>query len=121
MGFDTFQDHCQLRCADRDTGSVSFGKPESACLQALVPDGQPVTIPIQDLETVATPVAEHEQMAAQGIMSHDMFGHHHESIETPAHVTDFRAQVNARVRGDIQHEACRSVWIRRRSSAASNP
>src|SRR5262245_36138894 len=62
------EQHGQLGGADLDAAR-SFGRREveGSLFQPLVPDGQPVAVPVQDLEPVAALVAEHEEMARQRV------------------------------------------------------
>lgn len=116
-----FENHGQLCSGDRNAGCWTLRKTESACFQTFVPDGKAVRVPIQGLDPVSTTIPEHEQMATERVVAHDMFGHHHEPVEALAHVTNFGAQVNACGRSDAQHDGVFSATRSRRSSSASNP
>jgi hypothetical protein len=51
------------------------GKLKRSFLQPLVPDRQPVTVPIQDFDAVPIAVSKDEQVTAQRILLDDAGGH----------------------------------------------
>src|SRR5262249_25884563 len=54
---------------DRHLDSVGGREPERALLQATDVEGEPVPLPGQDLQPVPAPVAEHVQVARQGVLA----------------------------------------------------
>jgi hypothetical protein len=61
-------------------------------LQPFVEDAEPVTIPEEDLDSIATLVEEQEQMSRQGILIEDRFRLSHQVIEAVVHSHGRRAK-----------------------------
>ena len=57
------------------------GKRKVAALQPLGPDGQAVAVPVEDLEPVAAPVPEDEEVSGEGVLGEDRGGPGREAVE----------------------------------------
>ncbi len=65
-----------------------------AGLQPLVENAEPVTIPEEDLDSIATPVEEQEQVSRQGILIEDRLRPAHQMVEAVIHLRGRRAKEN---------------------------
>ena len=95
----------QLGIGQFDTVLVALELRElkRAGLQPLVENAEPVTIPKQDLDAIATPVEEQKQVTRQGILIEDRFRLAHQMIEAVVHLRGRRAEENPHV-GEVRHD-----------------
>lgn len=77
-------------------GVVGAGKAEGPRLEALVPEGEPVTVPVEDLEAVAAARSEDEEVAAGWVLADHGARHLGESIEPATHVRGRDGEPDAR-------------------------
>src|SRR3990172_8736659 len=66
-----------------------------AFFQTLVPDREPVGVPVQDLETISTTAGEQEQMTGQWIVPQRLADQRRQGVKALAHVRGRSAQVDA--------------------------
>src|SRR3954453_21810160 len=67
---DPGEDHGELRRPEFDAvGFGGAGHLEGSGLESLVPDGQAVTIEVEDLDAISASVDEEEEMAGQGVLA----------------------------------------------------
>ncbi len=69
----------------------------------LVENAKPVPIPKQDLDSVATPVQEQEQVTAARVLFEDLLRSTHQAIEAVIHIRWCRAQEDPYV-GKVRHD-----------------
>jgi len=108
---------------DRDLKSprarFTTGDGIAAFFQALGPDRESISVPIEDLEPVSSLVQEQIQMAGEGIQL-EMIAHQRvQPIEAPAHVARAQTQVHAHAGRRVNHG--RNASSTSRSVAASTP
>src|SRR5262249_52953176 len=75
---------------------------EATDLKSLVPDRQPVTVKIEDLDAIPAPVEEEEEMAGQEVLAEALLDHSREAVEPVAHVGRSGAKEYADGRGELR-------------------
>jgi hypothetical protein len=80
---------------------------EAASLEALHPNGDAIGVPVQELDSIASMVQEHEQAAFAHIAPKIVLDDSEEAIETLAHVDGFGMQVDGDRGAQSQHDAMR--------------
>jgi hypothetical protein len=65
--------------------ALEIRKLKRTSLQPFVEDAEPVTIPEEDLDSIATLVEEQEQVSRQGILIEDRFRLSHQVVEAVVH------------------------------------
>src|SRR5690606_4209448 len=78
-------------------------------LQPPIPDGQTVAVPIKNLQLVAPPVDEQEQVAAQRVLLEYARDNALQAVEAFAHVGRPGEAEDSRVGGETQHAEVRSA------------
>nr|WP_233903054.1 hypothetical protein [Stieleria maiorica] len=78
-------------------------KLKRSLFESLVPNGQSISVPVQDLQPVTISIAENKQLAAQRILLNDRCDHARETIERAAHVCRLRAQKDLEAGLDPDH------------------
>ena len=79
---DPGEDHGQLRRPEFDAvGFGGAGHLEASCLEPLVPDRQPVTVKIEDLDPIPAPVEEEEEMAGQEVLAEALLDQSREAVK----------------------------------------
>ena len=69
-------------------------------LESLVPDDEPIAIPQEDLDAIATSIEEEEEVTREGILPKEFPNHALETIESFSHIRRLGAEENcARRRG----------------------
>ena len=86
------------------------GKREGTPLQAFVPEGHAVAVPVQDFEAVAPAGGENEEVSGKGVGAADVAGEGGEAVEGQAHVDGGEMKVNAGVGVRVQHGAGSRAW-----------
>src|SRR5450755_607542 len=92
-----------------------------AFFQPLGPDGEPVAIPVKDLDSVASPVSEYEQMPAKRVELHHRVHQRMQPIEAAPHIARRRRQVHAHAGRQMDHRGSRNTLNTSRSVTASMP
>ncbi len=82
---------------------------ECSCFESLVPDRQPVTIPVEKFDPILFLVDENEESSVEHIFANMFFGHSHQAVETFSHVGRDRAEIN--VIGQVQHDFIASRMV----------
>jgi hypothetical protein len=75
---------------------------EATDLKPLVPDDQPVTVEIEDLDAIPAPVEEEEEMAGQEVLAEAILDQSREAVKTFAHVGRSGAEKHAHGRGELR-------------------
>ena len=86
---DAVEQHGQLGRADLDTGwatVLSRGEAKNALFKSLIPQAPSILLPGQDLEAVASLVAEHEPVSRKRVIAQRLADEGAEPIETFAEV-----------------------------------
>src|SRR5947209_8605053 len=68
---------------------------KGAGLEPLVPDGQAVVIPEEDLDPISAAVEEEEEMAGQGVLAEAFPNQAGEAVEALAHIGGLGAEKDA--------------------------
>jgi hypothetical protein len=68
------------------------------CFELLVENAESVTVPKQDLDSIASTIQKQEQVTADGVLIKDFPRSTHQTIEAPTHVDGCRAQEDSHVR-----------------------
>src|SRR4051795_11780319 len=101
---DPGEDHGELRRLELD--AVGFGGArhlEGSGLESLVPDGQAVTIEVEDLDAISASVDEEEEMAGQGVLAEALLDQPAEAVEALAQVGGPGAEEDADGGGEHDH------------------
>ena len=75
---------------------------EGAGLKSLVPDDQPFTVKIEDLDPISASVEEEEEMAAQGVLAEALPDQSGKAIETFTQIRRSGAKEHADRRGELR-------------------
>ena len=67
---DSFQEKSQLQPINAAVGGTLLREPEAALLQAFIPEGKTVAVPVQALEQVAAAVDEHKERTVKRVGTH---------------------------------------------------
>ena len=102
---DPFQNQGQLRPFDFQLRAVGMRKVKGPFLQPFIPEAITGSIPVQDFDSIPTPIPKHKQMTGQRIFSDDLRGHGGQAIEGSTHVRRLKAEVDADRWGQVQHAA----------------
>jgi hypothetical protein len=79
---DPREEHGQLRRLEFDTVLVNgIGQLERARFESFVPDRQPISIKVEDLDPIPAAVEEQEEMAGQGVLPKALLDQSAETIE----------------------------------------
>src|SRR5262249_53258245 len=120
---DAVQHHLQLAGAQLNGAGVGWGLGEvvAAGFEALAPQAQAVTAPVEDFEPVGGTVPEDEQVAGQGVGVQAVFDQAEQAVEAQAHIDRVRAvpQLDGGRHG--QHGRSPSVATSRRTKSRSQP
>ncbi len=101
---DPREEHGQLRRLEFDAIlGARLGHLASSCLQAFVPDRQPVAIEVEDLDPIPAAVEKEEEMAGQGVLPEASLNQPAEAIEALAQVGGPRAEKDSDGRGEHDH------------------
>ena len=102
-----------------------FGTPirqgETAPLQAFVPEGQAVPIPVEKLDHAAATVDEDEERSGQGVRPQVGTDDAAEAVEGFAHIADAAVQIDTGGRGQAEHRFPLSASTTARRVEGSNP
>ncbi len=95
----------QLRISQFDPllVAVEIRELKRAGLQPFIENAEPVTIPEENLDSIATSVEEQKQVSRQGILIEDRFRLAHQMIEAVVHLRGRRAEENPHV-GKVRHD-----------------
>src|SRR5208337_4674572 len=83
---DPFQQHRQLRAAQRHGSLFRFRPDESAAFQSLGEQAQSVAIPPEQLDQIASPAAEDEDVTRMGILLQHRLCDRAQTRESPSQV-----------------------------------
>ena len=101
---DPREEHGQLRGLEFDAIlGARLGHLVASCLQAFVPDGQPIAVKIEDLDPVPAAVEKKEEMAGQGVLPKAPLNEPAEAIKALAQVGGPRAEKDSDGRGEHDH------------------
>src|SRR5262249_3348569 len=125
---DTVEQHGQL-CRPQHQAMLADARPlavrdrqgEGALFQTLVPDGQAVLVPPEQLDAIAPPAAKHEQIAPQRTLAQVLLHHARQGIKTFAHVGRQRAHEYPAGQRQAQHDGSSNTRTSWRSRSASKP
>ena len=93
---------------------------EAGLFQALLPQAEATAFPVQYLDAIAPPVAEHEELLREGIVVQGLFHEDGQAIDAFAEVDRLPAQVDFRqVIRRAHHDTAAAVFSTRVSVAAS--
>src|SRR5580704_4388691 len=90
-------------------------------LQTLCPDREAVAIPVEDLDPVAPPVGEDEQMSAESVQLHRLSHQSVQAVKALAHVAGRSAEIDAHAGRQVHHQRSRSTFNTVRRVVASAP
>jgi hypothetical protein len=71
-------------------------------LESLVPDDEPVTVPPEELDPIATPVEKEEEVTRERVLSQEFPNHTLETVESFSHIRRLGAQENAHRGGKLR-------------------
>jgi hypothetical protein len=103
---DPFDDESQLRGLDRPRGQGTIQVERGAVstlLQALGPHRKPVTIPVDDANSIAPPRKEDEEMSRERVMAENVARQSHQAVGSFAPVHRLRRHEEANARRETQH------------------
>jgi len=83
---DSLQKHGQITTLDAAAGRVAGRQNKTALLQALIPQGQTVAIPIKHLDHAATTIDKNEKRTGQGVCPQFRTDDAAEAIKGLAHI-----------------------------------
>jgi hypothetical protein len=78
---------------------------EATSLEPLHPDGDPIGVPVQKLDTIASVIEKHEQAAIADIALEVVLDDAIEAAETLAHIDRLGVQVDGDQRAEGKHGA----------------
>ena len=64
---DSLQKHCQIAALDMVIAGLLIGQDEATPLQAFIPEGQAVPVPIEEFDHATSPIDEDEEGPGEGI------------------------------------------------------
>lgn len=105
------EQHGELRLADQHLPLCRRGPHEASLLEAFAEQAGALAIPPDDLDQIAPSAAEHEQMAAEGILFEHLLGKRAETVIALAHIGDPGREPDARPRRNRDHAAFRSARV----------
>ena len=116
---DAGEEHGQLRRRDLDpVPSSDLGHLEGAGLEPLIPDGQAVTVEVEDLDPIPATVEEEEEMTGQQVLAEAFLNQAGKAVEALAEVGRPRTEENPDGRGEQDHEV--ASWFGRPASAVTS-
>jgi hypothetical protein len=87
----------------------------------LVPERQAVAVPVEDLDPVAPPIPEHEEVSRERILVDPVADELAQAVEALAHVGGFDSEKDTECRDEAQHGRPSSTATTRRKVSESNP
>jgi hypothetical protein len=90
-------------------------------LLLLVPRRQSVAVPVEDLNPVASSVAEDVEVPRERVLGDPLADELRQAVEALAHVGGFGGPDDAECRGQAQHGRSSSTAMTRRKVSGSNP
>ena len=93
--YDSFQKHNQIAPLDMTISQTMIGQDETAPLQAFIPEGQTITIPVEKLDHAATPVDEDKKGTGQGICPQFGTNDAAQTVEGFTHITGAAIEIDA--------------------------
>src|SRR5690606_2290289 len=96
-------------------------EPERACFEPLVPQAQPVAVPVQELHPISPAIAEHEQMARERVLLQHVLHHRGQPVEAPPEVCRLEADEDLDLTGYAQHGPGSSAASTPRSVCGATP
>jgi len=119
---DSLQKHGQIAPLDMTIFRASVGQSETALLQAFIPKGQAVPIPVEKLDHGSTTVDEDKKGTGQRVCPQVGTDNAAQSVEGFAHITDASIQIDAMGCAQAEHrERPLSVSTTARKVKASKP
>ena len=119
---DSLQKHDQIAAFDMTISRPPIGQDETAPLQAFIPEGQAVAVPVEELDHAATTVDEDEKRTGQGICPQIGTDDAAETVEGFAHIAEAAVEIDAGGRRQAEHrERSLSVSTTARRVKGSKP
>jgi hypothetical protein len=110
---DATEDHGELGGGDGQSWGVGGGKEEGAFLQTVVVEGKAVAHPGEDLESVASPVAEDEEVTGGGITSEERSDDAREAIDSFATILGLNGEIDGTGHAERDHAESPRAWMSR--------
>jgi hypothetical protein len=99
----SFEEQSQLQSVNTTIGGALIGEPKTTFFQPFVPQCKTVTVPVQALKKVATPVDEYEERPGQGVGIHTGADEATQSIKGFSHVAGTAIKIDAGGGSKSQH------------------
>src|SRR6267143_145324 len=119
---DATQQRSELFHADLKTPRAGFfcgGNRVGALFQTFRPDGEPVPVPVQNLEPISSLVGEQVKMAGERIQLEMIPYQRVQAVEASAHIAGAQTQIHAHAGRQVNHR--RTASSTRRNVASSTP
>ena len=92
---DAFENRGHLRRCDLHTAIFGFGKAERPAFQPLVPQGESIAIPVEDLDPITSAISEDEEVSRERVLSDLLANELGQTVEALPHIGRIGGQRDA--------------------------
>ena len=100
---ESFENQAEVARVDLKTRRIAGGKPERATLEAFVEQAVTAAREKQNLESIASPISEGEEMAGQRILLEHLAGQPCQAVESATQIHRRSGDKDPDARGDREH------------------